>query len=662
MSILPLWRRAKRYIAGSIDAFFSNVSLLLHMDYNATVNADTYISNTYLWLKFDGANNSTAILDSSPSNQTVTVVNAYITTVQSVSGGTSCAFNGNGYLNASVPGGLGAGSFTLEFWYYKTSASGWIFNSRGTGDQGFDINHDLQTTRNNVVLFSAVGGLSINTWYHVAYVRNGTTFTRYVNGTANGSRTETLNFNSDIMQIGAAPNQNGYLYGYMDNVRVVRGIALYNANFVPPATSDLGVVSFADSSSKNLALSPISGPTISSSKSVFGGHSGLFGGAGASLSTPQSPHLNLGTGDFCIETWIYVLSQSALYSCIVGSGQTSFQSGCVYWMSYGNTGTTYAKKFIFGTFTTNPIVGSVTTPALNQWYHLVVTRLNGVAYMFVNGTLEAFNANSESLDLSVNSMYIGRNGWDGANGYLNAYLDDLRITKGAARHTLSYSVPTAPFTVQNDALYASNSLVLHMEDYNGSTLFADSSVNTVAITPYGGAQISTAKSKFGASSAYFNGSDSYLVIANSSLFDFGSTLTYEGFFNFPQTPTDMAILYKGTYGINESLYFRVTSTGLIVGNGASSISSSGFTWNLNQWYHIALVLQTGGRAIVFIDGQRVASGVITLGNVSANIVIGAGPSNNPYWKLNAYVDEIRLTKGVLRYPTFPVPTRPHPNQ
>lgn len=203
--------------AGAVDPSFSSVQLLLHMD---------------------GTNNSTTFADSSSAARTITRSgDTKISTAQSKFGGASGLFDGNGdYLTATVTGGLGSGDFTLEFWYYRTASSGWIFNNRtsGTGADGMDIRHDLAVGTSGLFFFNGAT-ISSDQWIHFALTRSGSTLRRFIDGTLNGSTTTTSNFNGSDFKIGGSPHGNvGYLTGYMDDVRVTVGVARYTASFTPP--------------------------------------------------------------------------------------------------------------------------------------------------------------------------------------------------------------------------------------------------------------------------------------------------------------------------------------------------------------------------------------------------------------------------------------------
>ena len=208
---------------------------------------DPYRSQVSLLLHGGGTNGSTAIVDSSPSPKTVTAFgDAQISTAQSKFGGSSIAFDGNGdYLTipASADFSFGTENFTVEFWYYHLGGTdkGLFANNSGSGVGvnflvgalgSFRIYNG--TSGGNVADFSASPAL--NTWQHVAVVRQSGTVTLYVNGAASG----TANWagvnagNVATFSVGAAYGNARFANGYIDEFRVTKNIARYTSNFTPP--------------------------------------------------------------------------------------------------------------------------------------------------------------------------------------------------------------------------------------------------------------------------------------------------------------------------------------------------------------------------------------------------------------------------------------------
>jgi hypothetical protein len=171
--------------------------------------------------------------DISGNRRTATLNNFGAQTIFSSVKGGSIIFDGSDdYATCTVSGGLGSGAFTLEFWYYKSTDSGFIFNSRsgGTGGDGIDISHSLSITTAGHVLFNALsaGIINTNTWAHVLIGRSSdNSMYRYVNsnlidtrsGLSGGSGNDFSG--GTVFSIGGNTAGNvGYLNGYMSILRV----------------------------------------------------------------------------------------------------------------------------------------------------------------------------------------------------------------------------------------------------------------------------------------------------------------------------------------------------------------------------------------------------------------------------------------------------------
>ena len=214
--------------------------------------------STALLLNFNGSNGSTTFTDSSPNNLAVTATGgAAISTAQSKFGGASAYFDGNGdYLQVSNEGefDFGTGDFTIEAWVYPTDASypNTIVGKRGSGESDLAfVLYVLGGTTHLVVSSngtswelngSGTATVNNNAWGHIALVRKGSTFSVYWNGVLSQSFSSSSSiFNSSVpLRIGGGGAANQDLVGYIDDLRIVKGIALYTANFTPP-TAQLGV-------------------------------------------------------------------------------------------------------------------------------------------------------------------------------------------------------------------------------------------------------------------------------------------------------------------------------------------------------------------------------------------------------------------------------------
>ena len=143
-----------------------------------------------------------------------------------------------------------AGDFTVEGWYYPTNITGvhslftlgtettnrytWLLN-------GAAINSNLYG--NTSVAYT--GSLSINTWYHIAVVRSGSTVTLYVNGTANATTdTQAGTIGNGVLRIGADGSGVTRVAGRMSNFRIAAS-AVYSGATITTPTKPLSLTSAA---------------------------------------------------------------------------------------------------------------------------------------------------------------------------------------------------------------------------------------------------------------------------------------------------------------------------------------------------------------------------------------------------------------------------------
>jgi hypothetical protein len=202
--------------------------------------------------------------------------------------------------------------------------------------------------------------------------------------------------------------------------------------------------------------------------------------------------------------------------------------------------------------------------------------------------------------------------------------------------------------VAGDTYYNSCSLLLHCNGANGSTTFTDNSPSPKTVTSNNGAAISTAQSKFGGASGFFDGTNDYLTLASDTAFGTGTGNFTIEFWMYPVSVASGWVFDNRTGGAAQSVigYFSAdgsfTFTGGIITTGVTKTSVTA-----NSWYHIACV-RSSGTAYLFVNG--ISAGTDT--------VVGSANSSNPFTigskydgtnAFNGYIDDFRYTKGVARY-------------
>lgn len=197
-------------------------------------------SLTALLLHCNGAQGSGSFPDSSPSAHTMTTGGtASVDTSQSVFGGGSLRLGTNAYLTTptSTDFDFGTGDFTAEAWIrFNTIMSDNYFFGRSVGN-AFDIRYNKVLGGINVLLngasYTFAWSPNTATWYQLLVSRNATNLRSLINGTQIGATqtsSDDINPGTELV-VGANANKNTFFDGWMDEIRLSKGIARYVANF-----------------------------------------------------------------------------------------------------------------------------------------------------------------------------------------------------------------------------------------------------------------------------------------------------------------------------------------------------------------------------------------------------------------------------------------------
>jgi hypothetical protein len=409
------------------------------------------------------SNNLTLTVTGSPSVQRFSPFSPSSAYSTSVIGG-SGYFDGNGdYLVSATSSNLamGSGNFTVECWVYLTNTADYqyIFDLRSSELATSYLGAYFQTGSTTLKVFCgsntdySMGSVSLNTWNHIAVVRNGSTITTYINGVSQGTFTNAQNLSdSTYFTVGRRYTINQYLTGYIADSRVVKGTAVYTSNFTPPTAPLTAIANtqlllnytnggiFDNAMMNNLET--VGNAQISTSVFKYGTGSMAFDGTGDYLVIPGSTNLAMGTGDFTVELWV---NQQSTWNPAGGSNYS-------HWLSLNN----YTSGFMLRpTLTGDGIqvfVGNTNYPytvslSLNTWYHIAVTRASGTMRLFVNGVQIGSNQ-TVTYNLSTNTSNTIGTAVHNLVEVMQGYIDDLRITKGYARYTANFTPPTAAFPNQ----------------------------------------------------------------------------------------------------------------------------------------------------------------------------------------------------------------------
>jgi hypothetical protein len=355
------------------------------------------------------------------------------------------------------------GDFTFETWVRVDATVTGTFSNFGnvfSQETPNIFKFGFNKSRQFVVLEAGAGSpaltstttFAIGVWYHVAVVRSGMSTNNlklYVNGAQEAQTTKTnsvASANTTFIGREAWSGDPGTLTGALSDLRYVKGTAVYTSNFTPPTapltaiTNTSLLLNFTnagifDNAAENV-LETVGNAQISTSVKKYGTGSLAFDGTGDWLLVPDNTNLQLGTGNFTVEAWVY-LSATGSARGLVGKGTST--TG---WLLSTNS----SDQIVFTHGTTT--LTSSSALSANTWTHVAVVREGtgtNQTKIYIGGSNVA--TGTVSTDFNQTSvMYVGADRTGGSA--LNGYIDDLRITKGYARYTANFTPPTAAFPDQ----------------------------------------------------------------------------------------------------------------------------------------------------------------------------------------------------------------------
>jgi hypothetical protein len=208
---------------------------------------DQYYNSCSLLCHFDTINSAGRFIDSSRNNLAITSSgNVGLSTSQYKFGGASANFDGTGdYLVTPTTSVLtfGTNDLTVELWIYQTVSSVGaykvivgdnVYSSVG-GWTLYSYNNQLNLWKGGTELIAPSGTLTLNSWNYVVWTRQSGNNRIFINGTQVGSTvSDSTNYTSTAIYVGSSKTNTLNFAGYMDELRITKGVARYTGNFTPP--------------------------------------------------------------------------------------------------------------------------------------------------------------------------------------------------------------------------------------------------------------------------------------------------------------------------------------------------------------------------------------------------------------------------------------------
>ena len=692
-------------VAGALSGIYATAGavILRYKDPNYLPNKenlqDSNIKYTTLILSDRSSVTSTAtnnrFLDSSFNNFSITTPNGIPGqgSFSPYGPNWSVFFNGTtDYLsipqttNLTFGSGASVSPMTAEAWFYTTTTpttNQTVVSQYASGSSGWSIRLLSGVMRvaltGDTTLISGTTTLAANTWYHAALSGSVGSWKLFLNGVQEGAtQTGSVTMGDGaVVQIGRISTVD-YFNGYISNVRIIKGTALYTSTFTTP-TAPLSVIStqtgllicgnsrFVDASGTTATFTIAGTPSIhrfspfppqGTYSSLVQGGSAYFNGTTDYLRKAGAGVLATAGGDLTIETWIYSFLSSIIGLYDGGTGEVNVIRN-INANKFGYQGNDGAGANITGLF------------PLNAWFHLVITYSSVSPYIvraYINGKLSSTGtagvyAVGSNFDVgTINS---------GAGGYFTGYISNFRVTNslvyttGSTTGTVYFSPPLSPLRTINTS--TSTSLLLNFTNAG----IIDQRGN-ISIATVNAATLSTAtvrRNVLYSKSMYFNGVISTALRAtNISVANFSAgNFTAEGWFYFTTNSIGYQPLLANTGLADTNGWILITeTTNIIYAYFATGGGSWTYTLNstviptINVWTHLALV-RYNGTISLFINGVSkvtASAGTTALQTTTSSFYVGYYPYfSSGARSFSGYVDDVRLTK-MARYTTstFTPPT------
>jgi hypothetical protein len=646
---------------------------------------DTYFPYVPLLLKTTATNtqNNSTFLDSSTNNFNITRVGT--PTQGSFSPYRDVGYWSNYFVISSalsgVPTNMSFGlstNFTIEaFINWPAAAAGNQTFFELTGGARMILGRTTTGTR--IFWHGTERGTTYTftpgTWYHFAIVRNSGTVYCYINGvSAITPFAETITWSS-IGRFNIAMNSDTAepMTGYISNLRVVNGTAVYTGAFTPPTTPLTAITNtslltcqsnrFKDNSTSNYTLTvqvgtprvqtfqPFNLPTAYST-ATYGGSVYFNGNPDyLAISAPNGGALDVSGGsNFTIEAWFYATSTAS--TTIWSRGGTNGSQNAQYWAFLNNGSIQWA----IGNGGTGAALNTVTGVQYNCWNHFAVVLVGTTFTAYLNGT--AINTATLTFTIPTTisnpTLWIGGQADPGARLWFSGYITGFRLVKGTAVYTSNFTPSTAPLTaITNTSILA---------NFSNAGIYDASGQNN--LTTLGSAQVSTTTAKWNTTSMKFNGTTDYLNLVSSPGFSFGTgSFTIEAWV-YNTSSSAVAKNIFGHWSVSpESYQFYLSTVNRLTWQiyNQSSTNSASLDVPLNTWTHVSWS-KSGTTSYLHINGvlQNTVTGVTNSANGGEVPRVGAGQSAGQLFP--GYIQDLRITKGIARYgaSNFSVPTAEFP--
>ncbi len=615
-------------------------------------------------------------------------------------GGYSSYYGNNGYSIANSDSSLGfPGDFTIEGWFY--------FDKNNIGHQALlstyrdrDVSGWLLLLESNKLYFYAANANSywswplaissnytpeLNQWIYIVVQRLGNSVKMFANGVEIGSTNNSTDITSGSkIELGSYPYMSGNsrrsLSGYIDEVRITKGLARYPQNNPPIPNKPFPKTGY--SSVKNIDISG----SQKSAVPVYDSNNNFLYYKFNSKNSFIGPYNEPG-------------QISLVYSYTAGSPIEKQSVGEGYFQAFDGSNRYFRKLGFYDL----DCCYQYPSYSPDDGYYILTKRADGQCVVFDSVRWYAANgyekgkivpciAIPESIGHPNDSATWRSMGYSGGccngDGTKNYYelSDEVffaptptpTVTPTSATPTptptvtstitatptITPSVTTSAVPPSFDSLYSDVILLMNMSGTNNSKTIIDSSLLNNTIVATGNAAISTAQSRFGGSSLLVpeaTSSRNGIYLSASNEFNFGSgNFTVEFWLRQNSTPQSGSRVFQTSENNDTSsgvdIYYPTNSNSLLAklsDNSNNTVVLSLGATDTSVWNHYALVRQNN-TFITYRNGVRLASEnrSLNLAPSSGNVVIGGNATIGANRSINAYIDDFRVSRSARYIDNF----------
>ena len=598
-------------------------------------------------------------------------------------------------VNATNDFAFGTGAYTIEMWVWKTSTgSQFFYEGRDGGDTGRIL---LYVNSNNKLaahidggtvgtIESSSGTFPLNQWVHIALTRNSTYGYMYQNGAQVATWSDSVNVvkPSSDLYVGRYYSGGSYDFkGYISNLRVIKGTALYTSAFTAPTAPLTAVTNtkllmsssnsmLEDRSGTNKVIrsyggqegysfSPFARPAATAAYDAAV-HGGSYSFDRSVPNYAQMNHANfaMGTGNFTIEGWvrftkltdhgIFHTTPSGIGSVNTSNPSLGISSSGNYWTIYSGVG--------------QKIFSGIDAPIMYTWYHFALVRgtsdgVDNALRLYINGVRATDGSGADGYVDTTNytAQYLTIGAYYSSTYALHGDLSNFRVIKGDQIYAANFTPPTAPVTNTgtNTRLLLQGTNAKIVDGSRNFNIFLNQNTH-----------LDTSIKKFGTASIEINGHAANEFLKAPPQMFYGN--------NYLHRILDIGVFtvefwvyvdsYHAAYMDIVGVFNGSSSGWLIYQNGNNlevymngSTMITGTRPSVDAWHHIAMT-RDGTTLRLFVDGSLHGSATNNSTGVSqTNNPLRIGDTGGGRNSLDGYIDDFRITYGKARYTSnFTAPT------